>query len=192
MFLPITSKSIFSRLPLISKIVSKIPIIKFGIRPSLPLFNKNIIFRKFQNFDSRFDELWKKSSKEIIVGGIRDSSYLQWRFVDRPFSPYTKILAEDNRGNLLGYIVTIVREKHNGLTGYIMDMLTLPQKRILKDRLLFLALKTMKDEGADQVLAIVPYRHSTFLNYLSYGFIPLWEKLFPFKLYFGVVVHGGS
>jgi hypothetical protein len=59
-------------------------------------------------FDRRFDDLWQRISREKS-GIIRDSTYLNWRYVDHPIYAY-QILAKGTGERLDGFMVTTRRE----------------------------------------------------------------------------------
>lgn len=54
-------------------------------------------------FDSRFDDLWSKEAAHYEVAVIRDSQYLNWRYVECPV-PY-KIYSAQENGSIKGFIV---------------------------------------------------------------------------------------
>jgi len=67
-------------------------------------------------FDQRFDELFSACSPARKVVGVRDSTYLNWRYAANPLYATDAILAEDD--TLRGYLLITPRR---GL-GYIYDL----------------------------------------------------------------------
>ena len=54
-------------------------------------------------FDTRFDDFWSKEADHYEVAVIRDSQYLNWRYVECPV-PY-KIYSAQENGSIKGFIV---------------------------------------------------------------------------------------
>ena len=86
------------------------------------------------DFNSRFEDFWKKICKEnngVLVE--RDLAYLNWRYVKHPEKHYTSYVCEKN-DEIVGYAVVNV-EKNVSMergcagelsVGNIIDLLTLP------------------------------------------------------------------
>ena len=55
-------------------------------------------------FDARFDELDRANQTLRAIQGVRDSSYLNWRYGDNPYETFKVAIAEQN-GSLTGYAV---------------------------------------------------------------------------------------
>ncbi|MBC2696163.1 MAG: GNAT family N-acetyltransferase [Desulfobacteraceae bacterium] len=58
---------------------------------------------KISRFDSRFDDLWSKEADHYEVAVIRDSQYLNWRYVECP--ALYKIYSARENGSIKGFIV---------------------------------------------------------------------------------------
>jgi hypothetical protein len=58
---------------------------------------------KVTRFDGEFDELWHRTSREYGVMTVRDSRYLNWRFMDTPSGRF-QVLGLRSRGTLVGYV----------------------------------------------------------------------------------------
>jgi hypothetical protein len=74
------------------------------------------------HFDERFDAFWDSIKNDYAIMTVRDSSYLNWRYVLPPDVDY-KILSLENiaGGKVLGYIVLGTKFRHVP-TGYIVDL----------------------------------------------------------------------
>lgn len=67
---------------------------------------KNFACKEIQEFDARFDRLWKKVDRQFTVTGERMASYLTWRFLEVPQSR-NKIFAvfDKDKRYIRGYII---------------------------------------------------------------------------------------
>ena len=75
-------------------------------------------------FGPETDDLWKRTAPEFRFALVRDSAYMNWRFADRPGSPYRIFLAREKKGGRARGIA--VFRKHDFLvpgTGLIADWL---------------------------------------------------------------------
>jgi len=80
-----------------------------------------------EEFDSRFDRLWAEVSRDFKFLGVRDSTFLNWRYKLSPFQDYKIFTIVRTRGDIVGYIVYYIREN----VAYIADILFLPSEKIL-------------------------------------------------------------
>ncbi|MEY8252266.1 MAG: hypothetical protein RPR91_07770, partial [Colwellia sp.] len=146
---------------------------------------------KVDSFNLDYTALWDVFSNSINVGVVRDASYLQWRYLDKPNENY-KIFKLEEAGILKGYIVYCIKEKHGGKVGYIMDLIYLDGTHLVGAALLQKALGEFKASKVDVVLS---WCFEFSLNYGAFkklGFLNLPEILKPIELHFGCVVLGGG
>lgn len=78
-------------------------------------------------FDRWADEIWAENH-ELDRCLVRDSTYLNWRFVECPDSSY-RVLAVRERREVVGYIVTGTTTKRNVPIAYIANALLMPPHR---------------------------------------------------------------
>ncbi len=85
-------------------------------------------------FDDQFDRLWTEVSTQQKFLTVRDKTYLNWRYIKRPYSNYV-ILAVERSDTLKGYV--ILSTKVSGLsarvalkTGYIVDVFAKSEENI--------------------------------------------------------------
>jgi hypothetical protein len=78
-----------------------------------------------KQFDSRFDELWFEASKAFKTATVRDSVYLNWRYIEAP-RDYLVLACEEKDGSISGYLVLLYE---NGM-GHIIDLLALNKEVI--------------------------------------------------------------
>ncbi len=72
-------------------------------------------------FDDRFDELWRRVGERYPIALVRDSRYLNWRYVDCPYT-YIKRSFEIN-GRLVGASVVRVVQRDGATEGHICDLI---------------------------------------------------------------------
>lgn len=149
---------------------------------------KNITIKNIEKFDKEFDRLWDNVKNEITIGVIRDSKYLNWRYIQKPENDYT-ILSIYEQSELKGYIVLKIEERFNLKIGFVVDILTsssnpsYPQQLITKSILFF------KNEDVDVISCLMFPQHKYYKILKKKGFIKVFKKYFPKEIYFGARVH---
>jgi len=110
------------------------------------------LLREVNHFDSRFDAFWKKVKGDYEIIVVRDSKYLNWRYLKIPHLNY-KIYALEKDGEIEGFVV--LRISASGRKGIIEDILVSADKegRRLAKILLSYALKYFKKKGVGGVVA---------------------------------------
>lgn len=89
---------------------------------TLPASSNSINIKRIDRFDDRFDQLWNASLQSYSFSLVRDSSFLNWRYVDCP-TPYQRWLAL--RGSeVAGYLVSFASATEP--TGIVVDLFTHP------------------------------------------------------------------
>jgi predicted N-acetyltransferase YhbS len=78
--------------------------------------------QKLNSFDQRFDQFWKRVSRQFNIIGERSKDYLNWRYRKSPHRSYHifSLIQKDNQ-EICGYIVYYFQNK----VGFIVDMLFL-------------------------------------------------------------------
>jgi hypothetical protein len=94
--------------------------------------------------------LWAAAKSTFKVGIVRDSAYLNWRFVQKPQEQHT-LLAYLENGILGGYIVLKRADQTRHAAGLIMDVLALPNRREIVHALFARALVEFIRGKASQV-----------------------------------------
>lgn len=78
-------------------------------------------FRKVTVFSGEFDRLWEDCAPGYDVAVKRDSTYLKWRFTDRPDWWYFSYGVYDG-DRLKGYVVLKLYREEGTLNGHIVDI----------------------------------------------------------------------
>ncbi len=122
------------------KKVINIPLLRRFATDGQPDTNIFPIFR----FSKAYDELWAKANFPVAV--VRDSTYLNWRYIDHPTYKYDCISLWDDLGELQGYAVFRIDDSGKG---QIADILGLTDEAIttLADQ----ASLQMQAAGAGQI-----------------------------------------
>ncbi|HZY57547.1 MAG TPA: hypothetical protein VFE09_07105, partial [Rubrobacteraceae bacterium] len=90
-------------------------------------FGGDLRVEEIEGFDHSFDELFEKVASEVPCAPEKDSAFLHWRYgPDSPQSPVT-VLGVKEGETLLGYAVLMVPS--TGQDGYVLDLMTLPERR---------------------------------------------------------------
>jgi hypothetical protein len=74
-----------------------------------PAARVNADVRPVSRFDDRHDELWEQVKGSYRCAVVRDSSYLNWKYVDQPGQQYLRLEARAS-GQLLWVVVLLVCE----------------------------------------------------------------------------------
>ena len=121
-----------------------------GKTPALP----GVEVFQAESFDSRIDDLWHRASREHPVIGVRDQSYLNWRFGARPDASYIRLIA--TRGsNIIGYLVFRIAEQEGERWGYIVDFLVEANDTSVFELMLLDAEQRMTREGVKGVVCVI-------------------------------------
>lgn len=168
---------------------------KFSSLSFLP--NLNLSFTKYSKdrnykiverleFPEAVNSIWKSFSESIKVAVHRDKSYLDWRYIQKPFENYKIAHCYDTNEQYIGFIVYTVKGKHGGKIAYIMEMIYDLKHPAASNKLLEYAISEIKKEQADCILSWCMNHSPSAKTYKKNFFISMPEKLRPIELHFGV------
>jgi len=108
--------------------------------------------QEVNHFDSRFDVFWEKVKDDYEIIVVRDSKYLNWRYLKIPHLNY-KIFVLEKQKEIKGFIV--IRISASGRKGIVEDILIPADKEGRRSAkvLLSYALKYFKKKGVGGVVA---------------------------------------
>lgn len=112
-------------------------------------------------FDGQFDDLWRRAGSRYPIALVRDARYLNWRYVDCPYS-YTKRLFEID-GRLVGCSIVRVLPRGGATEGHICDLVLDAEPAWLFDVAAHYAIADCRRAGAD----LVGFRVQSPDNYLQ-------------------------
>lgn len=147
---------------------------------------EGISIREIYSLDSRFDDFWREASKGYNIGLIRDSKFLNWRFVNKPGEEYFIFAAEKDK-KILGYIVLKNAEMFNLSLGLIVDVLTLAPDHVM-DSLISKAIEHFKKQKVDVIGCLMLKQTPYFKTIKRAGFVSVPKALSRKEFYFGVQV----
>jgi len=113
----------------------------------LPKGSAALTIDAVNRFGADMDQLWQHAQQKYTFGLVRDSQYLNWRYVDCP-TPYRVWITRRN-GVLAGYLVAVTARKQPVAT--IIDFFTAPDDEEAASTLLRAALDAMLRVGIQVV-----------------------------------------
>lgn len=111
------------------------------------------------SFDDAVDVLWSEASPHYLFIGKRDQGYLNYRYFDRRGG--TSIVYQARSGErVLGYIVARLNKRmKNYPVGFIVDLLTVPNRLDVADALIERAMQYFEGEKVNLVNYLNVKRH---------------------------------
>lgn len=99
-----------------------------------------------ERFDSRWDDLWQRVGARYPITLVRDSRYLNWRYLDCPYQYIKRSFEID--GHLVGGSVIRVLERDGDLQAHICDLILDNQTAGLFDAAAWYAIQDARLAGA--------------------------------------------
>lgn len=128
------------------------------------------------SLDERMNSFWSKVSKEYEFIVVRDIKYLNWRYLDPRAGKFTLLLAEE-KSSISGFIAIHVNTKSEYPIGYIVDLLTLPNRSDIGYELINEALKYFKKNNVNIITSLAVKGHPNEKILGRAGFINSRRKL---------------
>ena len=119
--------------------------------------------------DDAFDLFWQKAASSHSILGVRDTSFLTWRYVRHPSRHYTLFGAKKN-GEMRGYIVLRKVELLKFNSMIIVDLLALEDETVRA--LVEKGIEYSREKGTDLLGCILPKGHRYFRILRKRGFLP--------------------
>ncbi|MFX1394336.1 MAG: GNAT family N-acetyltransferase [Promethearchaeota archaeon] len=143
---------------------------------------------KIKDFGIEFNVLWKIIKREIPIGIVRDSKYLNWRYFQKPEEKYV-VFSIKNNEKLKGYIILKIEERFDLKIGLIMDILSDPSNVIYQNQLINYAIFYFKKKKVDIISLIMFPNWRYYKSLKKYLFIKMFKKFFPEEIYFGARIN---
>lgn len=106
------------------------------------------VIKEITHFDASFDNLWERASQSLPIAIIRNSTSLNWRFVNQPYGAYKIFKAEDGKDKTAkGYIVLREGESKGFPVGIISDLFAASDDRPTISSLLDCAITYFEGKG---------------------------------------------
>lgn len=107
-----------------------------------------------ERFTDEHDELWKRMASTCTCAVVRDSSYMNWKYVDRPYRRFSCI--ELRKGSsLMGVLVAMVAEPNEVYPyrrGFLVDFVVPLDRRDLVARLVVEGIGALKRCGVQTIV----------------------------------------
>jgi hypothetical protein len=133
--------------------------------PRDPAFQTRMVERA----GPEFDELWRCGA-DAPVSVVRDSAWVNWRYLDAPARAYRVVLAE-RAGQPVGYAAYRVEAHRGGQAGFIGELFT-PQADTRARRMLIgRALQALHAAGADNAIALAVPGSPVYQDLKGAGFL---------------------
>jgi len=121
-------------------------------------------------FDESFDALWQEHSTLPPVVQVRDSRYLQWRYLSIPEFGY-RPFAVMRDGQLLGYLIIRMMALKGQMFGVLVDLFPFPLGSVIHDIFSF-ARRYVSTHGGDFLTCLLPQREMAILKRAGFKKIP--------------------
>ena len=168
-----------SKFKLKSKIRNNLRRTAIPITRSIP----GLTIEPIEKFDESFDELWEIHQNLFPVTQIRDSVYLNWRYLGMPAFDY-RPFAVKWKGRVSGYLIIRLTDLIGHFCGILVDLFPFPiVDRTVTQSLLDFARSYCKSQNAEFLTCLLPFADNAFLNKAGFRKIPEW--LNPKKWYLG-------
>jgi hypothetical protein len=129
--------------------------------------------------DDAYDRFWQKASSLNPVMGVRDRSFMNWRYLQHPTRTYT-IYRALRKGKMEGYIVLRKVDLLGFNSAVVVDLLAL-EEDVLR-RLVEKGVAYAEEKRADLLGCIVPRHHRYYRILRRKGFFSTF-KAFLFMIY---------
>ena len=147
--------------------------------------DKNFRISESRNFPEAVNQVWEKFAIHFEVAVERKADYLDWRYIQKPNENYQIAHCYDAKNNYCGFVVYVIKDKHNGKVGYIMELIFDPGRPKAAEQLLDYAVAQIAKQKADCILSWCLEHSPNYKAFKQNGFFGLPEKFRPIELHFG-------
>lgn len=135
--------------------------------------------KKINELDEQFDLFWNRIIHLFPIIGVRDRTYLNWRYLQHPTRRYA-IYRAQKEGEMRGYIILRKVDLLNFNSAVIVDLLALDEEALLA--LIEEGIQHSRQEGADLLGVMIPKTHPYYQSLRKEGFLSS-LKAFHFLVY---------
>ena len=134
--------------------------------------NQRLHMDPIEHFDETFDALWQEHSTTAPVIQVRDSRYLQWRYLSVPEFGY-RPFAVRRDGLLLGYWVIRMMSLKGQTFGVLVDLFPFPLESFsVLGEIFSFAKRFVKAHGGDFLTCLLPRRQTGILKKAGFRQVP--------------------
>ncbi len=186
MVLPIRPLAVVLKLfpPMKRRPMSRVTPSEKDIGRRLSTKNQGLTIKPIRYFGEAFDDLWMAHGSLSAIMQIRDSRYLQWRYLSVPDFGYRPFAVFSHK-ELMGYIVLRMMALKGQRFGVLVDMFPLPLgSGAITVQTLAFAKQYVKSQGGDFLTSLPLQGHSKILK--EAGFIKVPEIVNPKTWWLGI------
>lgn len=163
----------FLALRLINRIIN-------ALKSSRPL-KQGLAINEIERFDERINDFWEKISMKYHFIVKRTEDYLNWRYCDPRAGAFIVKLAEEDE-EILGYsVLRINRFVEDYPVGWLVDLLTLPDRPDAAHALVQDAVKYFDQNDVNIAICLINRGHAHAGIVKRYGFLN--SRQGPFRVY---------
>lgn len=115
--------------------LGKMTILEKKLQNRAPTTSMAKTIKQMKYFDDTINSLWAKVKQDYTIIVPRTEEFMNWRFVENPYINYPKCIVLDENSDTSGYIILKVYAKGDAIKGHIVDMLSIPDREVVKSLL---------------------------------------------------------
>lgn len=156
---------------------------KKRVRAEPPTEGKEWRIERITSFGLEFDEIFERGAASMDVILVRDSRYLNWRFIQKPENDYECFCISGPKG-IYGYIVFKIDEKFDFNSAFIMDYFSRGDEPHLDGRLISWGTDYLNYRGVD-IIVVAMFSHIPYFRFFrKRGYFRIPRRLFPKDIHF--------
>jgi len=113
----------------------------------------SVHLRQVERAGQEFDQLWHRCEAELPVSVVRDSAWVNWRYLDAPSFAYRVLLAQ-RAEQTIGYAAYRVEHLSGATIAFVAELFADPSDARGRAALLAETLRHAYDSGADRALTL--------------------------------------
>jgi hypothetical protein len=110
-------------------------------------------FQEIAQADSSLDRLWHRCRRDSMFSNVRDSAWVQWRFLSSPTCKYRVVLARRG-GEAVGYSASHVAKTSEKTTAFLAELVAPDSEPAVRESLLAEVVESTYAAGADILAAL--------------------------------------
>lgn len=135
-------------------------------------------------FPEEISDIWKSSFASRKIAISREKAYLEWRYLDKPFSDYQSFAAFDEHKQMAGMIITNISVKMGLKIVYVMEMIVRNDDSLVYKNLVEFLDGYARENSADAVSMLCLSNHPIKWLFFRHGFLPVPKRMFPQDIHF--------
>jgi hypothetical protein len=138
---------------------------RYGRKPGV---HPNTATVEVERFDERFDEFWRQEAVHYPIAVVRDSKYLNWRYIDGPTS--YKIFCAEKDHRIKGFVVLRCVQDRDIKRGKVVDILVEWSQETIAELLVERSLSYFAGKNVDVVTSWIFEQWPVFETFRKKGF----------------------